>query len=257
VSIAPLEPTTPCWRCAKPVLRVDPSCTVCGAPRERRAAAVRAPSPPSAVPGIVAAFGVLLAASVAYGVLTSFGVSDGAPDGSRRLSLMIGLECIDVLLVAAAFVRFGVPPRTSPPADLSQPFVWGAGLLGLAFVLAVNRGYHELLRSYLQISPERDALTAAGLTPLLVLVYCVQPAIVEELFFRHLALENLRGVMGVHVAVLVSSVMFGLAHIGMPFSIPVLVLVGLGLGYSRVFSGGLALPMVLHGLHNAAVLTLR
>ena len=55
-------------------------------------------------------------------------------------------------------------------------------------------------------------------------------------------------------AVFVSSVMFGVAHVGSPLSVPVLVLLGFMLGYLRVFSGGLLLPMLVHFAHNAAIL---
>jgi membrane protease YdiL (CAAX protease family) len=83
---------------------------------------------------------------------------------------------------------------------------------------------------------------------------CVQPAIVEELFFRHLVLGVLRSNLGVHGAVFISSVMFALAHIGVPLSMPVLFVLGLGLGYARVASGGLLLPMAMHFVHNAVVI---
>jgi uncharacterized protein len=84
----------------------------------------------------------------------------------------------------------------------------------------------------------------------------VQPAIVEELFFRHLVLGSLRTTLGGHGAVWLSSVMFALAHIGTPISLPVLMVLGVVLGYARWGSGGLALPMVLHFLHNLFVLLL-
>jgi membrane protease YdiL (CAAX protease family) len=47
--------------------------------------------------------------------------------------------------------------------------------------------------------------------------------------------------------------MFGLAHLGMPLSIPMLILVGLGFGYLRVGSRSIILPMILHFAHNATV----
>jgi membrane protease YdiL (CAAX protease family) len=78
--------------------------------------------------------------------------------------------------------------------------------------------------------------------------------IVEELFFRYLVLGHLRTVMGMHGAVWVSSVMFGMAHVHAFGSVPILIVVGAGLGYMRVMSGSLAVPMLMHGLHNAAVL---
>jgi membrane protease YdiL (CAAX protease family) len=83
---------------------------------------------------------------------------------------------------------------------------------------------------------------------------CVQPAIVEELFFRGCCWRVMTPVMGVHTTVLVSSIMFGFAHIGVPLSIPILTAVGLLLGYSRAWSGSLWLPMILHFVHNLVVI---
>ena len=47
---------------------------------------------------------------------------------------------------------------------------------------------------------------------------------------------------------------FGMAHLGNVPGWPVLMLLGAGLGYARVYSGGLTLPILLHFLHNFAVL---
>ncbi len=87
-----------------------------------------------------------------------------------------------------------------------------------------------------------------------MLLACVQPALVEEWFFRHLALRTLQGATTTRGAVLISSVMFGMAHVGAPFSIPYLTVCGLALGYVRVRAHSLALPMLMHFAHNAFVL---
>jgi CAAX protease family protein len=77
---------------------------------------------------------------------------------------------------------------------------------------------------------------------------------VEEWFFRYLALGSLRPFVGVHGAVLISAVMFGTAHIFNPLGIPMLMVVGVVLGYARVASGGMLLPILMHFGHNAAIL---
>ncbi|HEV3257192.1 MAG TPA: CPBP family intramembrane glutamic endopeptidase [Gemmataceae bacterium] len=50
--------------------------------------------------------------------------------------------------------------------------------------------------------------------------------------------------------------MFGMAHVGVPLSIPLLMVVGLFLGYVRTASRSLLLPMLMHFGHNAAILLL-
>ncbi len=202
-------------------------------------------------------FGALLATSLVYGAISSFGVESGASAPSRprhELRTMIGFELLDVIVVGVGLMVMGRPPRRERLGAIPAPWVWAAGVLGIVAVVGVNHGYHAVLRTYLGVRPTRDALVAAnGITPLLLLAYCVEPAVVEEVFFRYLALDTLRGVTGVHLSVAISSLMFGLAHIGVPLSIPMLALVGVPLAYARVTSGSLALPMLLHFLHNFLV----
>ena len=81
-----------------------------------------------------------------------------------------------------------------------------------------------------------------------------QPAVIEELFFRYLALGALRSHVGLHLAVFLSSLMFAAAHLGQFPFIPALLVIGIGLGYVRHFSGGLLLPMLIHFGHNLVVL---
>ena len=94
---------------------------------------------------------------------------------------------------------------------------------------------------------------AAAVLWLALLAECVQPAFVEELFFRHLALGTLRRFLAPGGAVLVSSLMFALAHVYRPLSFPIFVLIGMGLGWLRVLSGSLLLPILLHFLHNLII----
>jgi len=124
-------------------------------------------------------------------------------------------------------------------------------------MLGCNIAYHFTLGNLLRPNDTqlindvfKDRYMAA------LLLGCLQPAIFEELFFRHLALRHFFNVMGVHSAVFISSLMFGLAHLGTPLSIPLLILTGLFLGYCRVLSGGLLLPITLHFFHNLAVMSL-
>jgi CAAX protease family protein len=208
----------------------------------------------------MAFFGLFLLSSLAFGTLTSFGFKDETPSAitaRHHLHLIVGVEIIDAALVGAAFLVTRRPPRWPRLGNIPRPVLWAGTIVGAFVLVAINAAYHGVLRAYLGLEPMRDAIVAAtGITPLVVLAYCVQPAIVEELFFRRLALDTLRSVMPVHQAVFVSSLMFGIAHIGVPLSVPMLMLVGIPLAYARVASGGLALPMLLHFLHNAIILGL-
>jgi membrane protease YdiL (CAAX protease family) len=205
-------------------------------------------------------FGLFLLTSLVFGALTSFGMPDEKPTPARarrQLNLILGVEILDAALVGAALAMVARPARRAPMSNLPQALLWGASVVGVFALVAVNGAYHDALRAHLSLEPARDLIVAAtGITPLVVVTYCLQPAIVEELFFRHLALDNLRGVMTVHQAVFISSLMFGIAHIGVPLSVPMLILVGVPLGYARVMSGNLLLPMLIHFLHNGIILVL-
>jgi membrane protease YdiL (CAAX protease family) len=251
-----------CWRCAKEVRRAVAFCPHCGAPRRRRAetgsgakADVTAP-----MTQVMAVFAIFLLTTLVFGTLTSFGMREETPTAAgaaRHLHLMVAVEIVDAAVVGAALLLVRRPGRWPPLFRISAPLLWAGAILGVFLLVGVNAAYHEALRRYLALQPMRDALVAAtGLTPLVIAAYCLQPAIVEELFFRRLALDTLRDVMPVHQAVFVSSLMFGMAHIGVPLSVPMLILVGVPLAYARVVSGGIALPMLLHFLHNAIILVL-
>jgi membrane protease YdiL (CAAX protease family) len=88
-----------------------------------------------------------------------------------------------------------------------------------------------------------------------VVLTCVQPAIVEELFFRYLALGALSRATTMTTAVWVSAVMFAMAHIYNPLGLPYLFLAGVVFALARLY-GGLLLPMILHLLHNFAVMAI-
>lgn len=160
-------------------------------------------------------------------------------------------------------VAIAVTWRPKPLPDRGEPVVtWVAALPVLAAMLLVNFGYGLALRFLVEVGlgvkPEAggdDDVLLLGAGWIGVLLICVQPAVVEELFFRFLMLGHLRPHVGLHGAVWVSSFFFAAAHIGQLIAFPVLLLLGAVMGYARVYSGGLVLPMVLHFLHNLAVLT--
>ncbi len=89
----------------------------------------------------------------------------------------------------------------------------------------------------------------------LYLWIAVAPAIMEELLFRGVMMGAYRGVMGPGLALMVTSLMFMGLH-AMPIVFPVLLVVGLVLGYLRLRSGSVYPCILLHFVHNAVVVTL-
>ncbi len=249
-----VAPMVACWRCHKPSSASITVCPFCeaaltpAAPGERR-------SSDSPIAPICFVFSLLLVVTVVQAALAFLVDDDARNANEQRLQIMVVAEAIDTAVVVAAWALLR---RRIHPLDpgVARPWIaWCMSPLLLTAALGLNFGYHALLRAYINWPGEIDAgaLPPPDLT-LAILAVCIQPAIVEELFFRYLAIGALRDSMNIHGAVFVSSVMFGVAHVGSPLSVPVLVLLGFMLGYLRVFSGGLALPMLLHFAHNAAIL---
>ncbi len=171
----------------------------------------------------------------------------------RMLPIVAFVEVLDAILVVVALFVVPWPPKVGSNDPFYRRIGWLTGPLVLAVVLGLNFAYHAALESYLQFPEWMRSKIGFPIGWSIVLI-CVQPAIVEELFFRFIALGTLTRVMGIAGAIFVSSVMFGMAHSGVLLSIPILTVVGAGLGFVRVLSGSIVLPMLLHAVHNAVVL---
>ncbi len=282
------EALTECWRCHKSVPETRRECPFCEATLRRmnvnptaRLLPVDPSNPYASTVEVVASMpdtaetelaqktreivrlmwffaGMLVVSLIGGAVATKIGeqMPKGANREAEELKLILVFEAIDTVLVLAALAVVGRPSSLGERSTNERLLGWMAGLPILVGVLAVNYAYHRLLMDYLKMP--QWALEQARLPRepmgLAIAAICLQPAVVEELFFRYLALGLFRRISGVHTAVWVSAIMFGMAHIGVPLSIPVLIFVGLGLGYSRVLSGSMLLPMILHFAHNAVVL---
>ena len=95
-----------------------------------------------------------------------------------------------------------------------------------------------------------------GLLLLALLVTAVAAPICEEVFFRGMLLGLLRQRTYLSVAVLISSLAFGLAHASPAISLallPSFVYMGIVLAIVYVRTGRLTNSMLLHGLNNALV----
>lgn len=235
-------PASACPRCAAPLRRAS---DIANRPRE---------STGDSLGAVLTVFAVLLLTSIGFGAMVSFGLGPAGSieDPHTPLRAMVVLELIDTAVIGFALMHI-MRPRAFA-ATLQPALAWALALPALGVALFLNNAYHGAMRSLLHARSEPDLIVAGvGLTPLVLISYCIQPAIVEELFFRYLALDSLRAVMSPQAAVVLSSLMFGLAHVGVPLSIPILCVVGMVLAWARVASGSLILPMVMHALHNLCV----
>jgi membrane protease YdiL (CAAX protease family) len=193
-------------------------------------------------------------------IASAFGSSLSHPTPAVSL---IGDLLFDVSFVAAAlyFASTVARPR---PSDFGyvRPPRWrralGAFALGavayyvLTFVYAAIFSLHgkDKLPSELGVHKSTAALVGAAL------FVCVVAPVAEEFFFRGFLFGVLRRWRGPWVAVLLTSVLFGLVHAGSasPQYLVPLGLFGVALCLLRWRTGSLYPGMALHSLNNALAL---
>ena len=133
------------------------------------------------------------------------------------------------------------------------------GMLRLVVLLLTLRAFLPWSAPF--ESPIRDLAQSAGGTDgpgflFLGLGAVVLAPVGEELAFRGLLLPSLRRWVGTRGAIGLSSAIFGALHWYYGIGIPVLIFVGLVLGWARVVSGGLRAPILIHAGFNLVPITL-
>ncbi|MCA9176729.1 MAG: CPBP family intramembrane metalloprotease [Planctomycetales bacterium] len=245
-----------CWRCQLEYAGTLEKCPHCGAQKRRAAAASQTVALSSGdhrpLGALIWAYSIMLGVGLALVGFQRTLAANEALDLSDLQATIIGAELFQgILCLVYLWISRGCCPQ--PPAPPWGPtLAWSLALPVLAAALAVNVGYHFVLRQIVGVGPEQDILSQSS-QAFLVLVVCVEPAIIEELFCRHRALGVLRQYVGAHGAVWISATMFALLHIAAFLSVPYLLLLGAVLAYLRIASGTLLLPMLMHFLHNLLI----
>lgn len=263
----PAEATTrECGRCRKQYESIASRCPICGARNPGAMTASPSPSragggasvPSDARPSdlrpfavVIWTFAALLLQSVLFAVIAAVG-GHGDFGITSQLTWISILEAVDTVIVFLAAMMLW---NLASPRDSRRPLLaWVGAWPALAAALAINLGYHRWFEGFgivaqdLPIDQQDPRMIAWAFATV-----CIQPALVEEWFFRGIAWKTFRDHMGPHGTVWVIAIMFGLAHVGAFLSVPVLILLGALLGYARLYSGGIALPILLHFVHNLAV----
>ncbi|MEZ6123437.1 MAG: CPBP family intramembrane glutamic endopeptidase [Planctomycetaceae bacterium] len=266
--IGEVEMMVACWRCQQDYAADAAACPLCAASNRHRcdefasvpATAAQPKSP--AVVRVVWAFSIMAAVSIAFGIFGALSPIPGKPGtlvwGQSFFARVGFIEVVDTLIVVMAFCMIPVSPQWQQPTPTGKLFAWGASIPLMAITLALNFGYHHWLADNWGIESleEKSFGGFPQLWPWILLTICLQPGIVEELFFRHIALGAAMEVTPPKQAVFISSLLFAFAHLGNPLSIPTLIMLGVVLGALRLASGSLLLPIVFHFLHNLLVVCL-
>ena len=169
------------------------------------------------------------------------------------LPMKFDLVSIPILLAAYYFVisRMGEHPRNDY-RDPQWPRRLGLGLLAGLAVFSVAVGVAAIVGVY-RVIGQGDL---SGLVPALIAA-AIFPAVSEELVFRGILFRWLEEWGGSWVALLVTSALFGAAHLMNPNASPIAAVgiafeAGVMLGAAYMLTRSLWLPMGLHAAWNFA-----
>jgi membrane protease YdiL (CAAX protease family) len=216
----------------------------------RRTEARRREPPPLVHPGVVIGVAYALLIGSLF-LLLAMVVAQGVTKQEEIYGMLTVVEILDGVLTVTALSLVWRAARQKLP-DGTRLLTWVAAVPVLFALLCLNITYITVLRELLRPfgAPPAEHIEVALATVMLI---CVQPALVEELFFRQMVLGVFRKWMNLHAAVWATAGLFAFAHITNPLGMPYLFLAGAAFGYARAF-GGLSLAMVMHFVHNFAVI---
>ncbi len=166
---------------------------------------------------------------------------------------------LGLCLVVAAWVRISRAPVNEilPAGDRRFAMIGMAVLLVFGLAPAANTigelthrltGF-EMTSSRIIIAAARNA--SPVYFGLVLVSVSVLPAIAEEALFRGFVWRGFART-GQTGQLLVSSLLFGMLHLE-PNQSAATVLLGVGFGLARRYSGGLVAPIIAHAVYNAAV----
>ncbi|MSP55997.1 MAG: CPBP family intramembrane metalloprotease [Myxococcales bacterium] len=130
------------------------------------------------------------------------------------------------------------------------------GVAGVPAVLALAAGWEALLAAAGWTAEPQDLVaflgsSSAGVRWLTAVLIVVIAPLFEEHLFRGAWFSRLELSIGARPAVLVTGCAFGVVHLSTPWTVPLLVVAGLGLGVLRLRSGSLWPGFFAHALNNA------
>lgn len=243
-----------CKRCELRFSESAPTCPHCGAKNKRAERyQIADETPAKSQRPLFVKFKILL---VIFLVDSLFAVVWGIVINSAEMTaedFLVGTIILDVIFTIAALVAWfliGHQP-SEPVSGKARWYAWLLAMPAVGLLLLMNHFYFELLRSML--SQDRIQLVEE-VTWDRIIIICVQPALIEELFFRYLAFGLLLQVTGRHLTVWTTGAMFAIAHLYNPIGMPYLLIAGVVFGYFRLY-GGLLLPMIMHFFHNLIVIS--
>ncbi len=207
--------------------------------------------------GILFSFGYGIIAGVNSGlsgeILDQVTVAQMAEEALRRNQVMLALVS-DVLCVLFLMVFFGIRKKKwYREANINRIYFKDIPYfvtMGLGTALLINGVLNLMPDSLLEDYMEASGVLTQDTTVFTVLLGVIIGPIVEEIIFRGIILNRLRKAMPVTAAVLVSSFLFGVAHIQPIWAIYTFVL-GCILAIAAVRTDSIVPSIIIHVIFNA------
>ncbi len=249
-----------CAYCGMPVKARFYFCTNCAAPYQSPDAVVPGVAPlqltegeliVSNAPHVLPVFWTYFIVVISAAVIGSAAFSKDRPD------LRLFFESIAITLTTGFFVAFhwrALVPQFKR-IGFNSKHAWLA--LALLFpALGLNFAWHKMI-TYLvpEAHDSMKSLRDLHLSKItLTTLFCIFPAITEEIAFRGLVQHWLVSAIAPMRALLIASALFMALHFSV-LSAPYLLLVGMLLGWAKLKTGSLYPSMLIHFLHNFIVIS--
>ncbi len=169
----------------------------------------------------------------------------------------IGSGILGTLLVLL-FIRFKRGSKIKNYLALRLPSLKQLGLwIGALILLSFAIEFLTTNTEEFETSFMLDVYMSNTNVVILILGVGIIGPIFEELLFRGFMYEGIARKMGGQAAVLLTSILFTLIHLQYSWSVLLLLFpLGLLLGYSRMYSKSLAVPITLHIINNIVAIAL-
>jgi membrane protease YdiL (CAAX protease family) len=249
-----------CHYCGAPLNPFYYFCLVCGTPYKHFDTVITPATPEPLTEGELVRrkapyastlFWTFFATIVASAIVTELMFQEDRPD--LKLFVQIGALFVTTCAFAVRFWTSLVSQFKRVGFDHPAAYV---GLVLLVPTLVVNYAYTTILTRALRVENAMplDALRQLGLSETtLVIVFCLYPAVTEEIAFRGLLQHWLQVAIKPMHALVVASFLFAVVHFSI-LSFPYLFGVGALLGWVKWKTGSLYPSMLIHFLHNLVVI---
>ena len=238
-------------------------CVRCGTPFRHHSANITAAAPipltesqliERKAPHVWRMFGVFLGTLIVSGITAGLLFWEKEP----ALGMAVQMTALFIVTCVYAAIHWRTLVVQFKQFGMHHGVAW-LGILALLPLLLVNFGYHSALQALLDAdaTSELDDLRKDGVgQATIIFIYCVFPAVTEEIAFRGLIQHWLQTAIRPVRALMLASGLFAIMHVGAVLSWPYLFAVGCVLGWTKWKTRSLYPAMIIHLVHNYVAIEL-